>query len=78
LAAFAGRHLSLPDTRRFLELIVADCGIPPENIPSTGPAWALQQKISFVASTYLTKERTLRFLSVLEQRRQAGQALIQR
>lgn len=75
LAAFANKHMSAEETLRFLELIAADSNVPLRKVQANRQMW---MEVAYFASTYLTEERSLQFLRVLEQRRKAGQALVQR
>ena len=75
LAAFAKKHMSAEETLRFLELIAADCNVSLRRVQANRQMW---REVAYFASTYLTEERSLRFLRVLKQRRQAGEALVQR
>ena len=75
LAAFAKKHMSAEETLRFLELIAADCNVSLRKVQANRQMW---MEVAYFASTYLTEERSLEFLRVLEQRRQAGEALVQR
>ena len=73
LVAFAKRHMTSDEGRRFLRLISEANSLPPR---APGPdVWS---QLAYALSVGLPQERVEGYLAVLERRRQAGQPLIQR